>query len=239
MGNVTPSATVTVKPMIDGQLVSVDFKEGATVQAGQLLATIDPRPYQAPLVEAEAQLSRDEALLQNARVDLDRLRSMASAKLIAADRVSDEMAAVAKDEAQLKADQSNLARAKLVLSYTRIVSPITGVAGLRQVDAGNIVHPTDLGGIVVITQVQPIAVVFTIPEDRVPEALARLRSGANITVEAWNRDASRKLATGRLTAVDNQIDVQTGSAKLKAVFDNKDGALISGAFVNVRMFLDR
>jgi RND family efflux transporter MFP subunit len=239
IGNVAPSATVTVKPMIDGQLTSVDFKEGETVQAGQLLATIDPRPYQAPVAEAEAQVVRDGALLENARADLDRLRKLAAANAAPPDRVNDGMTSVAKYEVQLKADQANLDRAKLLASYTRILSPITGLAGLRRIDPGNIVHAADSGGIVVITQLQPITVVFTAPEDRVAEALARLRSGATVSVEAWNRDASRKLATGRLTAIDNQIDIETGAAKLKAVFDNQDGALINGAFVNVRMYLDR
>lgn len=141
--------------------------------------------------------------------------------------------------AKLIADQAGLDRANLLLSYTQVMSPITGVAGLRKIDPGNIVHPTDSGGIVVITQLQPIGALFDIIEDRLPEVLARLRSGTPITVEAWSRDFSRRLAIGRLTAVDNQIDVTTGTAKLKAVFDNKDGALMNGAFVNGRIFLDR
>ena len=239
LGTVTPSATVTVRPLIDGPLASVDFKEGETVEAGQLLATIDPRPYQAPLAETEAAIERDQELLSNAQVDLERYTALQKANAIPLETVSGAQAEVVRCAARLRADQSDFSRAKLALSYTEIRSPISGVAGLRQVDAGNVVHTTDSHGIVVITQVQPVAVVFTIPEDRVVEALARLRSGARITVEAWNRDVSRKLATGQLTAVDNQIDMQTGMAKLKAVFENKDSALMGGAFVNVRMFLDR
>lgn len=239
LGSVAPSVTVTVRPRIDGQLLSVDFKEGETVQAGQLLATLDPRPYEGPVRAAEAQLSGDETVLRNARMDLDRVRNQASANLVAPQQVNDAMASVAKYEAQLEADQAKLDQAKLLLSYTRIVSPITGVAGLRQIDPGNLVHAEDSRGIVVITQVRPIAVIFTMLADRTGEVAARLRSGASITVEAWNRDASRKLGTGRLIAVDNQIDTETGMGKLKAVFDNKDGALVNGAFVNVRMFLDQ
>ena len=239
IGTVTPSATVTVKPMIDGQLMSVDFKEGETVQAGQLLATIDPRPFQLPVIQAKSQIEQDQASLRNAETVVSRIRELIGTGVQPRESLNDPTAALEQINAKLQADGATLDRANLQISYTRIVSPIAGVAGLRRVDAGNVVHSTDPGGIVVITQLQPIAVIFTIPEDRVAEVLARLRAGANIAVEAWNRDASRKLATGRLTAVDNQIDVETGTAKLKAVFDNQDGALINGAFVNVRMFPGR
>ena len=235
LGNVVPSGTVTVTSRIEGQLTSIVFQEGATVSAGQLLGTIDPRPHEPAVEEALAQVSRDEALLKNARVNLDRLQGLATAKVVPPTAVNDASAEVAKDEAQLRADQAKVQREQLALSYTKIYSPIDGVAGLRQVDVGNMIHTSD--PIVVITQMQPAAVVFTIPEDRVAETVARLRSGAKITVEAWNRDYSRRIAIGRLEAVDNQIDVETGMAKLKAVFENKDGALMSGAFVNARMMM--
>jgi multidrug efflux system membrane fusion protein len=231
LGNVAPSATVVVKPRVDGQLMSVSFKEGELVQAGQVLASIDPQQYELQLAQAQSPLMQDQAALDNARANLLRYQ-----KLVLPEQAADQAAAVAKFEAKTKADQIEVDRAKLQLSYARVTAPITGVAGLRLVDPGNIVHAAD--AIVIITQLQPIAVLFTIPEDRLPQVLAQLRAGASPRVEAWNRDMSNKLATGRLIAVDNQIDVETGMAKLKAVFDNNDGALFPNQFVNVRLFLN-
>jgi RND family efflux transporter MFP subunit len=215
--------TVTVTPRVDGQLMSVSFKEGDLVQAGQVLASIDPRPYQFQLIQAEGPLARDRAQL----ADVKRNQTTMSKQQF------DNM--VEQVEASIKADQANIDSAKLLLTYTQIAAPITGVAGLLMVDPGNMVHAADANGIVIINQLQPIAVLFTIPEDSLPQVLARLRQGASLPVEAWNRNNNAKIATGRLTAVDNRIDPETGTAKLKAVFENKDGALFPNQFVNVHM----
>jgi RND family efflux transporter MFP subunit len=236
LGNVSPYTTVTVKPRVDGQLLSVGFKEGGLVQAGQVLATIDPQPYQLLLVQAEGQLARDQAQLEDAAAQIPRLRQLSASQVIPKDQLDTRMAEVSQLEGALRADRANVDRAKLQLSYTQIASPIAGMAGLRLVDPGNIVHATDSNAIVVINQLQPIAVLFTVPEDSLPQVLAMVRNGATPPVEAWNRDNSAKIATGRLTAVDNQFDQETGTAKLKAVFDNKDGALFPNEFVNVRLF---
>jgi multidrug efflux system membrane fusion protein len=202
------ATTVTVKPRVDGELMSVNFKEGDLVQTGQLLVTIDPHPYQLRLAQAEGQLARDQAQLSQVMGTINSLpRSLFDSNV-----------------------------AKLELSYTQIASPITGVAGLRMVDPGNIVRASDSIGIVIINQLRPIAVQFSIPEDLLPQVLSRMRDGP--AAEAWSRDRKVKYATGRLTAVDNQVDTATGTVKLKAVFDNKDGALFPNQFVNVRLILN-
>jgi multidrug efflux system membrane fusion protein len=208
------------------------------VQQGQVLASIDPQPYQIELTQAQGQLTQDESALDGARTDLDRFQKLAALNAIPKEQIGPQIATVAQLEARVAADRANVDRAKLQLTYTQIASPITGVAGLRLVDPGNVVHASDATGIVIITQVQPCAVLFTIPEDRLPQVLASLRKSANLPVEAWNRDNSVQIAIGRLTAVDNQIDPATGMAKLKAVFDNKDGALFPNQFVNVRLILN-
>jgi RND family efflux transporter MFP subunit len=236
IGNVAPSATVVVKPRVDGQLMSVSFKEGELVHAGQVLATIDPQPFEFQLAQAQGPLMQDQAVLDGARANFLRDQKVALQNERLEGQVAVQAVAIANLEARIKADQIEVDRAKLQLTYTRITAPITGVAGLRLVDPGNIVHAAD--ALVVITQLQPIAVLFTIPEDRLPPVLAQLRIGASPRVEAWNRDNSKKLATGRLIAVDNQIDAETGTAKLKAEFDNKDSALFPNQFVNVRLFLN-
>lgn len=235
LGNVTPYSTVTVKPRIDGQLMSVSFAEGSLVQAGQVLATMDSQPYQLLVAEAEGQLARDQAQLVATAEQLRRLRQLNAQNGIPKEPLDAPVATVAQLEGVLKTDQAKLDNAKLQLSYAQVRAPITGVVGLRLVDPGNIVHATDTTGIVIINQLQPISVLFTIPEDSLPQVLARLREGPAPPVEAWTRDYSAKIATGRLTAVDNQIDVETGTAKLKAVFENKDGALFPNEFVNVRL----
>jgi multidrug efflux system membrane fusion protein len=212
LGAVTPSATVTVKSHVDGELLSVNFKEGEMVQAGQTLATIDPRPYQLQLEEAKGEWARERAHLAGA-----------------------EFGTVVELYASLKLAKAKVDAAKLQLSYTEIHSPITGVAGLRLVDAGNIVHATDSGGIVVINQLQPISVIFAISEDQLPKVMAHIKDG--LAVEAWSRNLKTRLATGRLEAVDNQIDTATGTVKLKSVFDNKDDALFPNQFVNVRLLI--
>jgi RND family efflux transporter MFP subunit len=224
LGTVVGATTISVRPRIEGQLMAVGFNEGDRVQGGQLLASIDPRPFQIQLVQAQSQLSADQSDLARARV---RERTATSA--------GDDIPQL---EAKVGADQAKVDSAVLQLSYSEIRSPITGVAGLRLVDPGNIVRLSDTTPIVVITQLQPIAVLFNIPEDSLPQALALLRSGSNVTVEAWGHDDSAKLATGRLVAVDNQIDTTTGTVKLKAVFGNKDNALFPNQFVNVRMLLN-
>jgi RND family efflux transporter MFP subunit len=216
------ATTVTIKPRIDGQLISVSFKEGDTVQAGQLLATIDPRPYQIQLEQAEAQLERDQEQLR------------------AAQGASQATPPDPQAQLRLNLDRLNVERARVQVIWTQISAPISGVTGLRQVDVGNMVYAAaDAPAIVVITQLRPIAVVFNLAEDSLPRVRALLSQGANLTAEAWNRNANQKLATGLLTALDNQIDPQTGTVKLKAMFDNKDDALFPNEFVNVRLQVAR
>jgi RND family efflux transporter MFP subunit len=219
--------TVIVKPRVDGQLLSVNFKEGDQVQEGQLLATIDPRAYQPQVAQAEGQLARDQAELADFKLYYK-----------GSPQTKDFELRVAQFEGSIKIDQAKVDDANRQLSYTQILSPIRGIAGLRQVDPGNIVHSGDPNGIVIINQLQPIAVVFTLFEDSLPQVLARFRQEASMPVEAWNRAATVRIATGRLTGVDNQIDQATGTVKLKAMFDNKDGALFPNQFVNVRLLVN-
>jgi len=236
LGNVAAFYTVTVKPRVDGQLTAVSFQEGELVQAGQLLASIDPPTYQLQLDQAAGQLGRDEATLAGAHVELDRIKSQVASGVIPKPQLDGPSTAVAELEGSIRTDRAKVDLARLQLSYAQIRAPITGVAGLRLVDPGNMVHTAD--AILVITQLQPIAVLFTIPEDALPRVRARLKEGVSLPVEAWSRDDSVKIATGRLTAVDNQIDMTTGTAKLKAVFDNRDDALFPNQFVNVRMLMN-
>jgi multidrug efflux system membrane fusion protein len=238
LGTVTPLATVTVRTQISGLLQKIAFTEGQLVHQGDFIAQIDPRPYEAALEQAKGNLRHDEALLADAKLDLTRYEALVKEDSIASQQLDTQRALVDQYEGSIEADRGSVATATVNLQYTHIVSPVTGRIGLRQVDQGNYVTPGDTNGIVVINQVQPITVLFSIPEDNVGALVRRMHDGATLPVEALDRSNAAKLADGKLLTFDNQIDTTTGTVKLRAIFDNRDGALFPNQFVNVELLMD-
>jgi multidrug efflux system membrane fusion protein len=238
LGTVTPIAMVTVRTQIAGQLRKVAFQEGQLVEAGDFLAQIDPRPYQVALEQAEAQLAKDQAALNNAERDLDRYNTLVAQDSIARQTRDSQTALVAQSKGTVQSDEAQVKAQKLNLTYARIVSPVTGRIGLRLVDAGNYVQPTDPRGIAVITQLQPISVIFTLTEDGLRRVAERLHGPTNVPVMAFDRAGTTQLAAGALEAIDNQIDLMTGTVKFRASFSNVEGALFPNQFVNVRILVE-
>jgi multidrug efflux system membrane fusion protein len=237
LGTVTPVQTVTIRSRVDGELQKLYFTEGTHVVAGAPLAEIDPRPFAVLKLQAEAQLAKDSALLENARVDLKRYQTLLEQDSVASQQVDTQVALVHQFEAALKVDQAQVESAALQLAYAHIIAPISGRIGLRGVDQGNMVHAGDANGIAVITQLQPITVIFSIPQDAIPAVLKSFATGDDMSVEAFDRDGHTRLAAGRLLTVDNQIDPTTGTVKLRAEFANKDETLFPNQFVNVQLIV--
>lgn len=239
LGTVTPVHTVTVRSRVDGELQKIYFEEGSHVEAGAPLADLDPRPFAVQKLQAEAQLAKDTALLENARVDLKRFKTLLEQDSVAEQQVETQAALVRQYEAALKVDQAQVESAALQLSYAHITAPVSGRIGLRTVDQGNIVHAGDATGIAVITQLRPITVLFSIPQDEIEPIMKNLADGETMEVLAYDRDGRTKLAQGKLVTADNQIDPATGTVKLRAEFANADEALFPNQFVNVQLVVDQ
>jgi len=238
LGTVTSYNTVTVKSRVDGQITRINFREGQEVKEGQLLIEIDPRPYQAALAQAQGNLIRDQANAKFADAQAQRYNQLYQAGVVSKESAQTQQATSGQSTGTLDGDRAAIDAAKVNLVYTRITAPISGVVGLRQVDIGNVIQANSSTGLVVLTQVHPISVIFTLPEDQLPQVLSRTRSGQSLSVEAWDRANTTKLATGKLLTVDNQIDTTTGTAKLKAVFDNHENQLFPNQFVNIRLITE-
>jgi membrane fusion protein, multidrug efflux system len=238
IGTVTPLRNITVRSRVDGELLEVRFREGQMVKEGDLLARIDPRPFQAQYDQYQGQHARDAALLANAKLDLNRYKGLVQKDVLAAQTLDTQASLVQQYEGAVRADQAQMDAAKLQIEYSRITAPISGRVGLRQVDPGNIVRSSDQTGLCVITQIAPISVVFTLPEDNLPQVRERLATGGKLPVAAYDRTRSRKLATGTLVTTDNQIDTATGTVRLRASFDNTDDSLFPNQFVNAVLTLE-
>jgi len=238
LGVVTPVSTVSIKSRVDGQLMAVNYKEGQEVQKGDPLVEIDTGPYQAAVAQAEGQIARDKALLENAKLDLDRYQKALLSNAIPKQLLDTQISTVHQYEGTVQLDQGLLDNAKVQLAYCHIAAPISGRVGMRVLDAGNIVHAGDATALLVITQLKPITVIFNVAEDYLPQIQERMKNGAPLAVEAYDRAQLAKIATGTLLTFDNQIDTATGTVKLKALFDNEGGALFPNQFVNARLLVD-
>jgi len=238
LGTITPLATVTVRPQISGILTKIAFQEGQMVKAGQFLAEIDPRPYQAALDQAKGNLRRDQALLADTKLDLKRFEELIKEDSVAQQQLDTQRSLVDQYGGTLQSDQAAVDTAQINLRYTHIVSPVTGRVGLRQVDQGNYVTPGDTNGIVVVTELQPISAIFAVPEDNVGALMQRMQAGATLTAEAYDRGNSTKLADGQVKTLDNQIDTTTGTIKMRALYDNTDGRLFANQFVNIQLIVN-